>query len=49
MTSYECARRLCTEMYEFGLLSRTKVEKGSKGRPSAHKALGFYNETTLKQ
>ena len=33
MTSYECARRLCTEMYELGLLSRTKVEKGNKGRP----------------
>jgi len=32
-TSYECARRLCTEMYELGLLSRTKVEKGKKGRP----------------
>ena len=34
MTSYECARRLCTEMYELGLLSRTKVEDGKKGRPS---------------
>ena len=34
MTSYECARRLCTEMYELGLLSRTKVETGNKGRPS---------------
>ena len=34
MTSYECARRLCTEMYELGLLSRTKVEKGNKGRPN---------------
>ena len=33
MTSYECARRLCTEMYELGLLRRTKEEKGNKGRP----------------
>ena len=33
MTSYECARRLCTEMYELGLLSRTKEENGNKGRP----------------
>ena len=33
MTSYECARRLCTEMYELGLLSRTKVDKANKGRP----------------
>ena len=33
-TSYEYARRTCTEMYELGLLSRTKVETGNKGRPT---------------
>ena len=33
-TSYEYVRRICTEMYELGLMSRTKVETGNKGRPS---------------
>ena len=33
-TSYEYVRRICTEMFELGLLSRTKVENGNKGRPS---------------
>ena len=33
-TSYECIRRICTEMFEVGLLLRIKVETGKKGRPS---------------
>ena len=33
-TSYECLRRICTEMFEVGLLKRTKVTTGQKGRPS---------------
>ena len=33
-TSFEYERRTCTEMYELGLLSRTKVETGNKGRPT---------------
>ena len=33
-TSYECVRRICTEMFEVELLKRTKVITGQKGRPS---------------
>ena len=33
-TSYEYVRRICTAMYELGLLNRTKVETGNKGRPT---------------
>ena len=33
-TSYEYVRRICTDMYELGLLSRAKVETGNKGRPT---------------
>ena len=33
-TSYEYARRICTEMYDRGLLYRIKVETGQKGRPT---------------
>ena len=33
-TSYECARRLSTEMFEVGLPLRIKVETGKKGRPN---------------
>ena len=33
-TSNEYARRICTEMFEVGLLKRTKVITGQKGRPS---------------
>ena len=33
-TSYECVRRVSIEMFEVGLLTRTKVETGKKGRPS---------------
>ena len=33
-TSYEYARRICTGMYELGLLNRTRVETGEKGRPT---------------
>ena len=33
-TSYEYARRICTEMFEVGLLKRSKVITGQKGRPS---------------
>jgi len=33
-TSYEYVRRICTEMFEMGLLSREKIEKGKKGRPT---------------
>ena len=33
-TSNEYARRICTEMFEVGLIKRTKVITGQKGRPS---------------
>ncbi len=33
-TSDEYARRICTEMFEQGLLARNKVVTGKKGRPS---------------
>ena len=33
-TSYEYVRRVCTEMFEMGLLSREKIENGKKGRPT---------------
>ena len=33
-TSYEYVRRICTEMFEMGLLSREKIETGKKGRPT---------------
>ena len=33
-TSNEYARRICTEMFEVGLLKRSKVITGQKGRPS---------------
>ena len=33
-TSYEYVRRICTEMFEMGLLSREKIEKVKKGRPT---------------
>ena len=32
--SYEHVRRICTEMFELGLLRRTKVDTGKKGRPT---------------
>ena len=33
-TSYEYVRRVCTEMFEMGVLSREKIENGKKGRPT---------------
>ena len=32
-TSYECARHRSIEMFEVGLLSRTPIKTGNKGRP----------------
>ena len=34
MTSEEYGRRICTEMFDLGLLKRTKVITGKRGRPS---------------
>ena len=33
-TSYEYVRRICTEMYDIGLLTRAKIETGKIGRPT---------------